>query len=79
MVLKAFLMFSPSILELILSAAVFAMTVAMYRFLSKWVHPVEASVAGTETKIIPFGSKYRAKTAAPDHTKPHDSNFKKAA
>ena len=79
MVGKAFLMFSPSILELILSAGVFAVTVAMYRMLSKWVLPVDVFVAGTETKIIPFGAKHRAKTAAPEHTKPRDKDFRKAA
>ena len=79
MVGKAFFMFSPSILEMILSAAVFAIAVATYRSLSKRVHPVEAIVAGTETKIIPFGAKHRAKMPAPDHTNPRDKDFKKAA
>ena len=79
MVGQAFLMFSPSILELILSAAVFAITVVTYRLLSKRVHPVEAILSGAETKIIPFAVKYRAKTPAPDHSKPRDNDFKKAA
>ena len=79
MVGKAFLMFSPSILELILSVGVLAMTVAMYRLLSKRVPPVDVIAAGTETKIIPFGAKYRANMPAPEHTKPRDNDFKKAA
>ena len=76
---KAFLMFSPSILELILSVGVLAITVAMYRLLSKRVPPVDVIVAGTETKIIPFGAKYPAKMPAPEHAKPCDNDFKKAA
>ena len=79
MVFRAFIKFSPSILEMILSAIVFIISVAMYRFLSRWVPPINAAVAGTETKIIPFGAKDRAQKPAPDYTKPLDNDLKKAA
>jgi len=79
MVVKAFLKFSPSVVHVLIAAAILAATAVMYRFLSKWAGPVDGTFAVTETKIIPFGAKDRAKTPTPDHTKPRDNDFKKAA
>lgn len=79
MVVKAFLKFSPSVVHMLIAAAILAATVVIYRFLSKWVRPVDDTFAVTKTKIIPFGAKDHAKTPAPDHTKLRDNDFKKAA
>lgn len=79
MVVKAFLKFSPSVLHMLGAAAILAATVVMFRFLSKWVRPFDGTAAESEIKIIPFGAKDRAKTPPPDHTKPRDTDFKKAA
>jgi len=79
MVVKAFLKFAPSVVHMLIAAAILAAAAVIYWFLSKWVRPVDSTFAVTETKIIPFGAKDRAKTPAPDHTKPHGSDFKKAA
>ncbi|MGA7278495.1 MAG: hypothetical protein WBW79_11195 [Desulfocapsaceae bacterium] len=79
MVVKAFLKFSPSVVHMLGAAAILAAAVVMFRFLSKWVRPFDSTAAVSETKIIPFGAKDRAKTPPPDHTRPRDNDFKKAA
>ncbi len=78
MVVKAFIKFSPSTLEVILSVLLFAISLAMFRLLSRWVPPVDAAVAETETRIIPFDAEHRSKTPASVHTKPFDSDIREA-
>lgn len=78
MVVKAFVKFSPSALEVIVSVLLFAITLAMYRLLCRWVPPVDAAVAETETRTIPFDAKHRFKTPASVPTKPGDSDMREA-
>ena len=79
MIAKGAVMFSPSILELALSAVILALAVAMYRWLNKGVPQAETSGTRTKPTIIPFGAKHRAKSQAQDSSDPREQEFKKAA
>ncbi len=78
-IVKAFLESSPSALDLILSAAILAVTVTIYRLLSRWVPQVDAAVTGTDTTIIPLHVKSPAQTRAPGHGTLDDGEYRKAA
>jgi hypothetical protein len=79
MVLKAFFKFSPSGLELIISATIFATTVVLTRFLYKRVPLVDVVITGTEANIIPFDAKDHAQKLPPDHSKRLDNDLEMAA